>query len=72
VFLSFVALVIPQSSIIDSLLLEVAASKKAWRSENRKPCKKIVKVIRCSCERCCARATLVKSRFEEVQGIDFS
>jgi hypothetical protein len=54
VFLSFVALVILQASIIDLLLLEVAASKMAWRSGNRDPFKKIVKVARCSCERCCA------------------
>jgi hypothetical protein len=56
-FLSFLALVIPQASIIDLLLLKVVTSETAWRIENREPYMKIVKVARCSCERCCARIT---------------
>jgi hypothetical protein len=52
--LSFVALVSLQASVINLLLLEVAASKMAWRSGNHEPFKKIVKVARYSCERCCA------------------
>jgi hypothetical protein len=68
VFLSFVALVILQASVIDLLLLEVAASYTAWRSGNREPFKKIVKVARCSYERCRARlAGAVKSNSSGIE-----
>ncbi len=70
------ALVILQASIFDLLLLEVSASYIAWRSESYyEPFKKIVKVARCSCERCCAYLTgAVKSNSSEIEicGIDFT
>jgi hypothetical protein len=63
-----VALVILQASVIDLLLLEVAASKIAWRSGNHEPFKKIVKVAQCSCERCCAR--LIRAVKSNSSGIE--
>jgi hypothetical protein len=40
----------------------------AWRSGNREPFNKIVKVARCSCERCCARlAGAVKSNSSGIE-----
>jgi hypothetical protein len=40
----------------------------AWRSGNYKPFKKIVKVVQCSCERCCARlAGAVKSNSSGIE-----
>jgi hypothetical protein len=43
----------------------------AWRSGNRDPFKKIVKVAWCFCERCCARlAGAVKSNSSQKRGLE--
>jgi hypothetical protein len=66
--LRFVGLVILQASVINLFLLEVAASYMTWRSGNRRPFKKIVKVVRCSCDQCCAR--LVRAVKSNSSGIE--
>jgi hypothetical protein len=63
-----VALVILQASVIDLLLLEVAASQIVWRSGNREPFKKVMKVAWCSYKRCCAcLAGAVKSNSSGIE-----